>query len=294
MNIKTPATKNTFGVEIECYMDAGATAVGGYHNGVQVPWLPEGWNAQHDGSLGTRTRGKMAVEIVSPILEGAEGLRQVVKACEEIKARGGFVNSRCGLHVHIGFQDAGIGAIKRMIAICGNMEKAIYAVTGTKAREQGGYCHSIRESYRGMSFAAITDLAQCRAVMGRYNVLNLKPIATGEKPTVELRAFAGTLNSTKMVGYVLMALAMAERAKNSTGKFVWDDAKPAIQKPLFAKDSRGAGEAEFRKFMYWFGWSERTGTKLVWGNVAGEGVPTMAACVGELVRLCRKYDAATR
>ena len=292
MEIKTPATAITFGVEIECYMDTGATPVGSYHNGHQVPWLPTGWNAQHDGSLMTRTPGKMAVEVVSPVLKGAEGLRQVVLACAEIKARGGFVNDRCGLHIHLGFQGATAGQIKRMIAICGNMEAAIFAVTGTKKRERGGYCKGIKESYRGINFQAINDLQAHRAVMGRYNLLNLKPIVTGDKPTLELRPFAGTLNPVKIIGYVLMALAMAERALNSTGVFVWDDAKPAKDRALFAQEGRGAGEAEFRKFMYWFGWSEKAGTKLVWGHVGGEGVPTLPECVGELVRLCRKYDAS--
>jgi hypothetical protein len=56
----------TFGVEIETTIPAGACYVGGYHNGVQVPWLPEGWKAEHDGSI-RASRGRVACEFVSPV-----------------------------------------------------------------------------------------------------------------------------------------------------------------------------------------------------------------------------------
>jgi hypothetical protein len=85
----------TFGVEIECYVPvelvrSGRISIGGYHHGTQVAELPAGWNAQHDGSLGN-ARGKAGVEIVSPVLAGADGLRQIQQVCKWLKDNGARV-----------------------------------------------------------------------------------------------------------------------------------------------------------------------------------------------------------
>ena len=74
------ANEMTFGVEIETVAPNSAVEndglrIGAYHHGIQVPYLPEGWKAERDGSIDTRGGGQ-ACEIVSPILRGAEGLAQ--------------------------------------------------------------------------------------------------------------------------------------------------------------------------------------------------------------------------
>ena len=71
------ASELTFGIEIETTVSQ-ATAVlnglqvGSYSRGQQVPYLPEGWMAKHDGSIQGEA-GRIGAEIVSPILRGAEG-----------------------------------------------------------------------------------------------------------------------------------------------------------------------------------------------------------------------------
>ena len=90
-NVKASDVK--FGVEVECYLPTGTIeALGGYHHGLQVAWLPNGWNGQSDTSLNHCPAGYRAAEIVSPILSGEEGLAQVWFTLEAIKELNGVVN----------------------------------------------------------------------------------------------------------------------------------------------------------------------------------------------------------
>src|SRR5437764_919765 len=86
------ATEITFGIEIECTIPVqNAPAVGGYHNGVQIAGLPAGWNAQRDSSIQAQ-RGFVGVEVVSPVLKGVDGTRQIKLVCEWLKQIGAKVN----------------------------------------------------------------------------------------------------------------------------------------------------------------------------------------------------------
>ena len=51
----------------------------------QVPYLPEGWRAERDGSINCPA-GYAACEIVSPVLKGAEGIAEVVRVIEILNA----------------------------------------------------------------------------------------------------------------------------------------------------------------------------------------------------------------
>ena len=74
----------TFGVEIETALPADTVRVGGYHSGLPVPSLPDGWRAERDGSIQCPP-GNEAAEFVSPILQGAVGLRQVIHVLDWLR-----------------------------------------------------------------------------------------------------------------------------------------------------------------------------------------------------------------
>src|SRR5215471_8467459 len=93
----------TFGVELEVTLPAGTCPVGSYHNGVQVPQLPPGWTAERDGSI-QASPGYLAAEIVSPVLQGADGLRQLKAVCDWLVSVQAKVNKSTGFHVHVGFR----------------------------------------------------------------------------------------------------------------------------------------------------------------------------------------------
>ena len=64
----------TFGVEIETVipyatLDAERMSIGGYHAGIQVPYLPPDWTAERDASITSNCSGHTGCEIVSPVLK---------------------------------------------------------------------------------------------------------------------------------------------------------------------------------------------------------------------------------
>ncbi|MCA9195540.1 MAG: amidoligase family protein, partial [Planctomycetales bacterium] len=84
----------------------------------------------------------------------------------------------------------------RLISLVGNHERAIYASTGTRKREQMMYAKRIKQYGN-------KDNAKSRCESDRYHLLNLTHLTRG-KNRIEFRAFGGTLNKTKVVGYLMM------------------------------------------------------------------------------------------
>jgi hypothetical protein len=79
------ATEWKYGVELESIAPDSAVQndglrIGPYRHGIQVPFLPAGWKAECDGSIDNSAGGHRC-EIVSPILQGEDGLRQVIEVC---------------------------------------------------------------------------------------------------------------------------------------------------------------------------------------------------------------------
>jgi Putative amidoligase enzyme len=92
----------SFGIEIESIAPDSAVRddglrIGAYKHGIQVPYLPAGWKAERDGSINNGHGGHQC-EIVSPVLQGEEGLRQVAEVMRILEQKGHRVNASCGVH----------------------------------------------------------------------------------------------------------------------------------------------------------------------------------------------------
>lgn len=270
----------TFGIEIETTLPVTLNyPVGAYHVGVQAQGLPEGWLAMRDGSIRT-SRGRIGCEFVSPVLKGAEGLRQVVAVVKQLREMGAMVNSSTGLHVHVGFDRNNREALERLVTLTANFEKAIYASTGTKSRETGSYCRPIASQGN-----AQTALLNGRG--DRYRVLNLTNLLSGNKPTVEFRAFAGTLNEAKIVGYVAMCLGLVEKSYKAARVTNWT-AKPVA--PTSPIHRSGEGQTAVTRLLYSLGWTKGR-TDHVFGNLFEQGIPALRTIKRTLIKLARKYDS---
>lgn len=265
----------TFGIEIETTIPYGAVQIGSYQSGLPVANLPQGWVAKYDGSIHA-SRGRQGCEFVSPVLRGADGLRQIIEVCRTLNSMGAKVNRSTGLHVHVGFDRTDADALKRLVTLTANFEKAIYASTGTKNRERGGYSAPI--SPIGSADQAIN--------LDRYRVLNVTNLRHGGKPTVEFRAFAGTLNAEKIIGYVRLCLGLVERAVKAARKTNWTAKAPVASSPIHRK---GEGATQLTRLFYQLGWTKGR-TQITYGDVTGEGLPAMAASKKALMKLARKYD----
>lgn len=274
----------TFGVEFEVILPAGTIdRVGNYHAGIQIAGLPVGWNAQHDGSIQVRGAAQ-GVEVVSPILKGTDGLDQIVFVLNWLKERGAKVNQSTGLHVHVGFQ-GDEKALAAVVACVANYEKALYASTGTRARESARWCQPIQTC--GAYENRFRNGDGTQRISDRYRLLNVTNVLGGGKPTVEFRVFAGTLSVKKVIPYVWICLGLIERATTLKRKTKWVAKKPVETSPLNRKG--GEGQTAMCRLFYGLGWTKGQ-AKAIYGKLAC-GAVSIEQGKKELMRLAKKYDA---
>jgi hypothetical protein len=279
----------TFGIEIECLLPTVKIAelrilIGGYHRGCQIPGLPVGWTAQRDGSISGEA-GFTGLEVVSPVLSGADGVRQVLAVLAYLNSNGAKVNRSTGFHVHVGWNGSA-EQTQALAYLVSNYETAIFASTGTKSRQTGSYCKGIQNDFYFID--QVKNTCHPHLISDRYHILNLANIAMG-RPTVEFRAFAGTLNVVKIFGYIRICLGLVERAMTQKKKTIWK------AKPLFSRKDPTwnpeleAGRTQIGRLFSGLGWARQEGHK--YGNLVGEGIPDLKASVAKLKEMAKKYDA---
>lgn len=282
----------TFGCEIECYLKntvAGRSpcVVGGYHHGVQIPGLPEGWNAQSDASITANPQtGYTGMEIVSPKLKGREGVESIRKACQWIKQHGGMVKPCCGFHVHVGLnRHLTTVNINKLIMLCKYWEPALYAITGTISRERGGYCMPRTETLAKtlIQYATIRDKSTNDE---RRRLLNLQPLSSPKK-TVEFRVFSGTVNFTKIMAYIQIALGLCEAA---CGNISMGSMKFEPSGRLATELAKHRYQGIVRELIrYVWRIPARPNDDRPRGAIAPEMLPE---CKDELMRLAKSYQSA--
>ena len=232
----------TFGVELETTIPATAqVGVGQYHNGTNANTARVGselkhfpkfgsasWKTEHDGSIRVMEAGHRACEFVSPILKGEAGIAHLIEFVEFLQSIGAKVNASCGMHIHIGAQTAhGPTAdleayIERLVRLVAFNSKALYAQTGTIARENGVYCRKLGAETKTI----VKKMKREKRVIGatalnRYHILNLTNLPrTG---TVEFRCFAGTLNTNKVLVHLFSVLVLCLVARSAKTPADWEN-----------------------------------------------------------------------
>jgi hypothetical protein len=121
------------------------------------------------------------------------------------------------LHCHIGSAsvagqdfDEVADWVRRLINVTSQHEKAFYGASGTRSREQGTYCRSLKSTWgekkeKLRRKIKAEDLRIEAAGISRYQTLNLVPLF-GRNRTVEFRCFSGTTSGLKMTAWIQMAL----------------------------------------------------------------------------------------
>lgn len=278
-----------FGIEFETTLPAhDNTPIGGYHRGTQVPWLPTGWKAERDGSIKTLVPGRKGCEFVSPKLAGYEGLAEVERALDAINERGARVNASCGVHITVTWNGDAM-ALARLISLVGNHERAIFASTGTRRRERNFYSKKIK-TYGDK------DNAKRRCEADRYHLLNLTHLARGQN-RIEFRAFAGTTNKAKVIGYIQMCLGLVELALGTRRCSDWDYAKKPGTKSCWDRPGAGEGETELNRLFYRLGWTKGWYKGDLRNKRFGELSRDGQTCdwkgtKKKLMEMARKYDRA--
>jgi hypothetical protein len=217
------------------------------------------------------------------VLRGTEGIAQLLAVVATLNEKGARVNSSTGLHIHVGW-DGDTKALARLITLVANFEKAIYASTGTHSRENNFYSAPIRRFGDAVSAA--------HSARGHHVILNLQHVdSASSKRTVEFRAFAGTLNATKIIAYVKMCLGLVERAHKSKRVTNWTAKQVKESSPIHRN---GEGQTALTRLFYQLGWIKGR-TDYTFGNVTADGAPSLQTVRKELMRLAKQYDTpATR
>jgi hypothetical protein len=229
----------SFGVEFECYLpesssqSAVARAVSqrlqarGFDRGCMAENYNHitrtDWKVVADGSLGDYSRG---IELVSPVLMGEAGLREVAAVAEALSDFGCTVNRKCGFHVHVGAAINGAAVsldfLKNAVRIYAAFEPVIDAMMPASRRAQNNaYCRSLESlngNRRALERAAnVDEIRTCIAGRfsneSRYFKLNLD--ALRRHRTIEFRQHSGTLDATKSTRWVSICLKMAFAARKA-------------------------------------------------------------------------------
>jgi len=283
------ANEMFFGVELETTLPTSdTTPIGPYHGGYQVSWLPQGWRAERDASIKPENILRKGCEFVSPKLRGYEGMKEIENAIDAINARDAKVNASCGLHITIEW-NGDAAALARLISLVGNHERAIFASTGSRKREHAVYTKQIKQY-------GDKEIAKQRCESDRYHLLNLTHLARG-KNRIEFRAFAGTLNKIKVIGYLMMVLGLVELALNSKRCSDWDYTKKDGAKSCWDRPGAGLGETELNRLFYRLGWTKGWYKgdlrNKIFGQIdANDQTPDWKAIKTKLLDLARKYDTA--
>lgn len=156
------------------------------------------WKITHDSSV--KQSGKAGFELVSPKLQGENGLAQISMVCFVLSQHNVTVNKTCGLHVHHDASDYKAKHFTRLFKLYQRSEKALDGVVAHSRRNSNNrYCKSLK------------GLEESVTRTDRYYKLNLK--AFHRHGTVEVRHHQGTVEAVKIQNWVILTQGLVERAK---------------------------------------------------------------------------------
>lgn len=211
------------------------------------------WKATYDSSIiaQKKERGRTVgandtykCEIVSPILtyQDLPDLQEVVR---QLRHSGAFVNSQCGIHIHVDASRYTPQTLRNLVNIIASKEDILYkALQIDPARLR--WCKKTNERLlesinrkKPETMEALKDIWYAGSNRGRmehynetrYHGLNLH--STFTKGTVEFRLFNSTTHAGEIKAYIQFCLAVSHQAltqkKASARKTVTDNEKYAFR-----------------------------------------------------------------
>ena len=220
MNLPT-LTNRQFGVEIEfigvnpqvvadAINNAGIEAAfEGYHHSTR-PY----WKIVTDASLSQG--GHSAGEVVSPILKGETGARQLEKVLDAIDTVEGIrVDRSCGVHVHLDVNDLTVAQIQNTYSRYSDYESQIDLIMPMSRRGNSSrWCASVKSQKSTVIRKTRKSKSQLANTTGRYYKVNLQSLT--RYGTMEFRQHSGTLNFTKVINWVSFLMAFVDTSASLT------------------------------------------------------------------------------
>lgn len=216
----SPAAFNKrFGIEIEAFgIDRSTVAQALRQAGINCN--AEGYN--HDTRAAWKVvtdisiSGDNSFELVSPILEGADGLAQLRTVSDVLTRLGAQINVSCGLHVHFDAANMDLTNWKNLIKNYAALEGTIDTMMPRSRRgDSSYYCRSMKITNLNAKIEAARTLDQVRNVFGgRYFKVNTQ--AFSRHRTIEFRQHSGTFEAAKIENWVVFLHNLVDYSKAHT------------------------------------------------------------------------------
>ena len=216
----SPSTFNKrFGIEIEAHgIDRNRVAQALRSAGINCN--AEGYN--HDTSAAWKVvtdaslNGTETFELVSPILEGQNGLDQVKTVSEVLTRLGAQINKSCGLHVHFDASGMNLDNWKRLITNYATLEGTIDSMMPQSRRGQtNSYCKSMKINDLQTKINNARTLDNLRNIFSsRFHKINTQ--AFSRHRTIEFRQHSGTFEAEKMINWILFLHNLVDFSKDNT------------------------------------------------------------------------------
>lgn len=214
ISINETNTDRTFGLEIEFGSKADKYEVARILTEAGIETQEMGythqttsfWKIVYDSTV--QVPGRHNMELVSPILKGAEGLAEIRKVCDvlngsEIDAK---VNTTCGLHVHHGGEGFNDQKMANLINLYKHHETELDSMVAPSRR---GNSNRWMQSLEGKEAKDLSRRGSDESAL-RYHKVNLQSFH--RHGTVEIRHMNGTTDADKICGWVVLTQAIVERA----------------------------------------------------------------------------------
>ena len=198
-------------VAVQALAAAGITAVfEGYTHAVT-----RHWKIVTDASVNRTGTGTGGLELVSPVLRGANGLAELAKAVKALAGAGARVDRTCGVHIHIGMDGLNGAQIMNVVDYYAANQSHINGLVA-RSRLSSGYCRPANQ----MSRYTMQAISQARQATNptqirdafrngeRYYSVNVTSYA--KYGTLEFRQHQGSLNGKKLTNWVKFLLATVE------------------------------------------------------------------------------------
>lgn len=158
------------------------------------------WKIVDDASI----RRADSCELVSPILNGAEGLELVRKVCAVLDQVGAKVAVTCGLHVHHEAVGFGRESLKKAVTVYKRIEKRVDEFMPASRRGNGN------NMIRSTLFAP-DEMFESNNSGYRYFKVNCQSFF--RHGTIEFRHHSGTTDATKIINWILFTAVVMEKAR---------------------------------------------------------------------------------
>lgn len=233
----TVASTRVWSCEIEHYSTDRQKAVEVYNA------MPTGFGLSGDGSLSTKGKLKdgryidCPIEIQTSLLGGFKGEDVIRAFCKKLQKAGSYVDSTCGLHIHIDMEDIlkredKVRVLKNVLLFHILFEDVVMLFLPSM-RRNAHYCQSIGAKYTRAQMANIRSMeglmtmwyntstadeafaqVQRHYQSTRYTGVNFHPL--WEKNNIEIRHHSGTLNAQKILEWVNLHLSIVDYCVNES------------------------------------------------------------------------------